>query len=114
MPIYTFVCRKEGCKEKYEVNISFGVFDKIQKIRKRDGSWDFGELSVFLSQCKCPVFERNKTTCPHELVIKMKLSAVIPDIEPYVSPHLSGKPLLLKSRKHKKAMMKKYDVAEAV
>lgn len=37
---------------------------------------------------------------------------IIPDIQPHITSDITGKPLLIKSRRHKKEVMKRYGVVE--
>lgn len=38
--------------------------------------------------------------------------SVIPDLEPYIDEHLADRPVLVKSKKHKKQLMKEHNVRE--
>lgn len=54
----------------------------------------------------------NCPECCNQPMKKIIASKIRPDIEPYIDIHMTGQPILVKSRQHKKALMKEHGIRE--
>lgn len=57
---------------------------------------------------KTPSCER----CGEPMQKIISASHVIPDVEPYLDEHLTDKPVFVKSKQHRQALMRQYGVQE--
>jgi hypothetical protein len=64
------------------------------------------EVFMKIAEFKAPV------CCDFEMTQVLGSYSVVPDLEPYLDPHIGTEPVYVKSKQHRKELMKQYGVSE--